>query len=67
MIVSYKWFHVRVRNGRTFAHVATVSANGEVLWAKDIGQVSATVKESMAPTWSRDNSDNRAANNVLGQ
>ena len=48
VIVSYKWFHVRVRNGRTFSHVATVSADGEVLWAEDIGQVSATVKESMA-------------------
>ena len=48
VIVSYKWFHVRVRNGRTFTNVATVSEDGEVLWAEDIGQVSATVKECMA-------------------
>ena len=48
VIVSYKWFHVRVRNGRTFAHVATVNEDGEVQWAEDIGQVSATVKECMA-------------------
>ena len=48
VIVSYKWFHVRVRNGRTFAHVATVSEDGELQWAEDIGQVSATVKECMA-------------------
>ena len=48
VIVSYKWFHVRVRNGRTFTNVATVNEDGEVLWAEDIGQVSATVKECMA-------------------
>ena len=48
VIVSYKWFHVRVRNGRTFTNVGTVNEDGEVLWAEDIGQVSATVKECMA-------------------
>ena len=48
VIVNSKWFHVRVRNGRTFSHVVTVSADGEVLWAEDLGQMNATVKESMA-------------------
>ena len=48
VIVSYKWFHVRLRNGRTFAHVATVNEDGELQWAEDIGQVSATVKDCMA-------------------
>ena len=38
----------RVRNGRTLTNVATVNEDGEVLWAEDIGQVSATVKECMA-------------------
>ena len=40
--------NVIVSNGRTFANVATVNEDGEVLCFEDIGQVSATVKECMA-------------------
>ena len=48
VIVNFKFFHVRLRYGKTLTHVTTVSEDGEVLWAEDIRQVSATVKESMA-------------------
>ena len=48
VVVNYKWFHVRLRDGMGYRSVAMVTTDGKMEWMDKDGLVSATVKEAMA-------------------
>ena len=48
VVVNYKWFHVRLRDGMGYRSVAMVTTDGKMEWMDKDGLVTATVKEAMA-------------------
>ena len=48
VVVNYKWFHVRLRDGMGYRSVAMVTTDGKMEWMDKDGLVSASVKEAMA-------------------
>ena len=48
VVVNYKWFHVRLRDGMGYRSVAMVTTDARMEWMDKDGLVSATVKEAMA-------------------
>ena len=48
VVVNYKWFHVRLRDGMGYRSVAMVTKDGRMEWMDKDGLASAAVKEAMA-------------------
>ena len=48
VVVNYKWFHARLRDGMGHHNVATVTTDGRMEWMDHDGLVNATVEEAMA-------------------